>query len=94
MASVERYGEQEEVLARQQAALLRVQQLASRRYREGYSPYLEQLDAERSLLSSQLSLVQSRSDRLLASAALFQALGGGWQPPEQTAQYPSAPRLR
>lgn len=82
MASVERYGQQEEVLTRQQAALLRVQQLASRRYREGYSPYLEQLDAERSLLASQLSLVQARSDRLLASASLFQALGGGWQPLE------------
>ncbi|CAH0352121.1 MAG: efflux transporter outer membrane subunit [Sphingobium sp.] len=80
MASVERYGEQEAVLTRQQAALLRVQQLASRRYREGYSPYLEQLDAERSLLSSQLSLVQARGDRLLASTALFQAFGGGWQP--------------
>lgn len=82
MASVERYGEQEDVLTHQQAALLRVQQLASRRYREGYSPYLEQLDAERSLLSSQLSLVQARGDRLLASIALFQALGGGWQPSE------------
>ncbi|WP_448661235.1 efflux transporter outer membrane subunit [Sphingomonas sp. CJ20] len=86
MASVERYGEQEDVLTRQQAALLRVQQLASRRYREGYSPYLEQLDAERSLLSSQLSLVQARGDRLLASTALFQALGGGWQPPGRRAE--------
>ncbi|OAN59914.1 efflux transporter outer membrane subunit [Sphingomonas sp. TDK1] len=82
MASVERYGEQEALLTRQQTALLRVEQLASRRYREGYSPYLEQLDAERSLLSAQLSLVQARSDRLLASAALFQALGGGWRPSE------------
>lgn len=83
MASVERLSEQEEVLTRQQTALLRVQQLASHRYREGYSPYLEQLDAERSLLASQLSLVQSRGDRLLASTALFQAVGGGWQPSEQ-----------
>jgi len=83
MASVERYAEQEDELARQQAALLRLQQLAALRYREGYSPYLEQLDAERSLLSSQLSLVQARGDRLLASTALFQALGGGWQPSAQ-----------
>ncbi|MDR6625843.1 NodT family efflux transporter outer membrane factor (OMF) lipoprotein [Caulobacter segnis] len=83
MASVERLGEQEEVLARQQAALLRVQQLASRRYREGYSPYLEQLDAERGLLSAQLSLSQSRGDHLLASTALFQALGGGWRRSEK-----------
>lgn len=83
MASVERLREQEDVLARQQEALLRVQQLASRRYREGYSPYLEQLDAERSLLSSQLALAQSRGDRLLASTALFQALGGGWRSSDQ-----------
>lgn len=76
LASVEKLGQQEALLARQQAALERVQELASRRYREGYSPYLEQLDAERSLLSSQLSLVQSRGDRLLAATALFQALGG------------------
>ena len=83
MASVKRLGEQEDVLTRQQDALQRVQQLASRRYREGYSPYLEQLDAERSLLSSQLSLVQLRGDRLLASTALFQAVGGGWHPSDQ-----------
>lgn len=83
MASVERLGEQERVLSRQQAALARVRSLASRRYREGYSPYLEQLDAERSLLSAELSLVQSRGDRLLAAITLFQALGGGWQPERQ-----------
>lgn len=83
MASVERYAEQEDELTRQQATLLRVQQLAELRYREGYSPYLEQLDAKRSLLSSQLSLVHTRGDRLLASTALFQALGGGWQPSAQ-----------
>ena len=83
MASVKRLGQQEQVLSRQQAALARVQNIASRRYREGYSPYLEQLDAERGLLSAELSLVQSRSDRLLAAIALFQALGGGWQPARQ-----------
>lgn len=82
MASVDQLSRQEELLTRQQAALERLQALAARRYREGYSPYLEQLDAERSLLSAQLSLVQSRGDRLLASVALFQALGGGWKPVE------------
>ncbi len=81
MASVERLAQQEALLAQQQAALERVEHLASRRYREGYSPYLEQLDAERSLLSAQRSLAQLRGDRLLAATALFQALGGGWQSP-------------
>ena len=77
LAAIENFAQQEALLTRQQEALTRVRQLASLRYREGYSPYLEQLDAERSLLSAQLSLVQSRSDRLLAAAALFQALGAG-----------------
>lgn len=83
MASATRLEQQESLITGQQGALLRVQQLAARRYREGYSPYLEQLDAERSLLSAQLSLVQARGDRLLASITLFQALGGGWLPSER-----------
>jgi multidrug efflux system outer membrane protein len=83
MASVARLSQQEQALSRQQTALARVRGLASRRYREGYSPYLEQLDAERTLLSAELSLVQSRGDRLLAAITLFQAMGGGWQPERQ-----------
>ncbi|NKJ02420.1 efflux transporter outer membrane subunit [Novosphingobium sp. SG707] len=80
MASVQRLRQQEDALARQRDALARTQSLAFRRYKEGYSPYLEQLDAERSLLSADLALVQNRSDRLIAAISLFQALGGGWQP--------------
>ncbi|WP_254515963.1 efflux transporter outer membrane subunit [Novosphingobium sp. G106] len=80
MASIQRLGEQEAALSRQRGALARTQSLAFRRYKEGYSPYLEQLDAERSLLSSDLALVQNRSDRLIAAISLYQALGGGWQP--------------
>jgi outer membrane protein TolC len=51
---------------------------ATNRYRAGYSSYLEQLDAQRGLLSADLSLVQANSDRLTAAVSLFQALGGGW----------------
>lgn len=90
MASIERLNQQQELLTREQTALIRLQALAARRYREGYSPYLEQLDAERSLLSAQLSLAQSYGDRLLASAALFQALGGGWRAPEAQSQSEAA----
>lgn len=54
--------------------------LATNRYRAGYSPYLDQIDAQRNLLSVQLALVQARSDRLNASVSLYRALGGGWQP--------------
>ncbi|MEE3623586.1 efflux transporter outer membrane subunit [Nitrospirillum sp. BR 11752] len=81
LAMVQRSAEQETALLRQRDALARTLAIATSRYRAGYSPYLEQLDAERGLLSAELSLVQSRADRLSAAISLAQALGGGWRPP-------------
>src|SRR5262249_34548319 len=78
LASVRLLDEQEKALLGQRDALAHALALATRRYRAGYSPYLDQLDAERSLLSAQLSLVQSRADRLSAAVDLYRALGGGW----------------
>jgi multidrug efflux system outer membrane protein len=66
------------ILMAQRDALARTYQLASNRYRAGYSPYLEQLDAQRGLLAAELGLVQARADALNARVALYQALGGGW----------------
>ncbi|MDE1145875.1 MAG: efflux transporter outer membrane subunit [Azospirillaceae bacterium] len=80
LATVQRSAEQEEALLRQRDALARTLAIATNRYRAGYSPYLEQLDAERGLLSAELALVQSRADRLDAAITLAQALGGGWMP--------------
>jgi outer membrane protein TolC len=78
LASVRLLDEQEKALVAQRDALAHALRLATRRYRAGYSPYLDQLDAERSLLSAELSLVQSRADRLSAAVDLYRALGGGW----------------
>ncbi|MDO9367559.1 MAG: efflux transporter outer membrane subunit [Sphingopyxis sp.] len=64
----------------QRDALAEGLRLATNRYREGYSPYLEQLDAQRGLLGAELSLVQLRADALAARIQLFQAMGGGWSP--------------
>jgi len=70
---------QEDVAARHQVTALReALRIASNRYREGYSPYLDQIDAQRGLLAAQLVAVQIESDRLIAAVALYQALGGGW----------------
>lgn len=77
--AAERYlGSQERAITAQRDALARALKSATSRYREGYSPYLEQLDAERGLLASELALLQIRGDRLQAMISLFQALGGGW----------------
>ncbi|MBE1529995.1 NodT family efflux transporter outer membrane factor (OMF) lipoprotein [Sphingopyxis sp. OAS728] len=62
----------------QRNALAEGLRLATNRYREGYSPYLEQLDAQRGLLGSELSLIQLHADALSARIQLFQAMGGGW----------------
>lgn len=78
LASVRLLEEQEKELLGQRDALAHALELATRRYRAGYSPYLDQLDAERSLLSAKLSLVQSRADRLSAAVDFYRALGGGW----------------
>jgi multidrug efflux system outer membrane protein len=78
LAAVQRDGEQERSLIAERDVLSHTLVLASSRYRAGYSPYLDQLDAQRGLLSARLSLVQLHADRLNVAVALFQALGGGW----------------
>ena len=78
LAAVDRDAVQEQALNEQKASLVRALSLATNRYRAGYSTYLEQLDAQRALLGAELSVVQARADRLNATVALFQAMGGGW----------------
>ncbi|MET0309406.1 MAG: efflux transporter outer membrane subunit [Sphingomonas sp.] len=78
LSAVDRTAEQTRVIETQRVSLAEVLRLATNRYRAGYSPYLEQLDAQRALLSAELALVQARADRLAASISLYQALGGGW----------------
>ena len=65
----------------QRAAVAEVLRHAANRYRAGYSPYLEQIDAQRALLSVDLALIQLRADRLTSYVALYQALGGGTAQP-------------
>ncbi|RZL37452.1 MAG: efflux transporter outer membrane subunit [Rubrivivax sp.] len=78
LSSVARLREQRRHLEAQRAAVAEALRHAVNRYRGGYSSYLEQLDAQRSLLSAELALVQVVGDELTATVALQQALGGGW----------------
>ncbi|MDB5576590.1 MAG: efflux system, outer rane lipoprotein NodT family [Bradyrhizobium sp.] len=80
LAAARRTDEQLVLSKSQRDALAEAFRLAVNRYREGYSPYLEQLDAQRALLGAELSLVQLRADALSARIQLFQAMGGGWRP--------------
>lgn len=76
LALIDRLGAQQVALVAQRAAVADALRHATNRYRAGYSPYLEQLDAQRSLLTVDLALIQLRADRLTAYVALYQALGG------------------
>ena len=59
-------------------------ELANTRYDNGYSSYLEVLDAERSLFDSEMQLAAARSERLSSIVNVCLALGGGWKEPEET----------
>ena len=52
--------------------------LARLRYKDGYDSYLAVLTAEQTYQQARLSLVQAEAARFSDTAALFQALGGGW----------------
>ena len=65
--------------------------LARLRYDNGYSPYLDVLDAERSLFQSEMDLATARSDRLVSIVKVCMALGGGWQDDPAPGQPDSVP---
>jgi NodT family efflux transporter outer membrane factor (OMF) lipoprotein len=52
--------------------------LARRQWQDGYAGYLALLSAEQADQQSRINLVQARANRFADTAALFQALGGGW----------------
>ncbi len=52
--------------------------LTTRQMQAGYVSYLALLSAEQSYQQSVINLVQAQSNRYADTAALFQALGGGW----------------
>ncbi len=57
-------------------AVLRLSEL---RYRYGAAPYLQVLDAQRSLLDAQRGEVEARTDLYFGYIKLYRALGGGWR---------------
>ncbi len=52
--------------------------LAQRQWQDGYAGYLALLSAEQAAQLTQINLVQAQAGRYADTAALFQALGGGW----------------
>jgi multidrug efflux system outer membrane protein len=71
-------GERLQALGRQMKALQNYARLARYRYDEGYTSYLEVLDADRSLFNVELSYADGQNRLLRALIGIYKALGGGW----------------
>ena len=76
MAVLANLGQQQAALEAQQAAVADALRHARNRYRAGYTPYIEQVDAQRALLGVELSLIQVSTDELTTLVGLYQAVGG------------------
>jgi multidrug efflux system outer membrane protein len=70
--------EQLEALARQVVALKDYARLAQVRFDEGYTSYLEVLDANRSLFNAELTHAQTKAVLFRSFVNLYKAMGGGW----------------
>lgn len=52
--------------------------LAERQWKDGYAGYVVLLSAQQAWQQARITLVQAQASRFADTAALFQALGGGW----------------
>jgi len=78
LIAVSKLREQLKDQAAQLNALQRYLDLATLRYKNGYTDYLTVVDAERNLFSAQLQYVQNQGGLFIALVSLYKALGGGW----------------
>jgi multidrug efflux system outer membrane protein len=65
-------------IGRQTAALREYARLAQIRFDEGYTSYLEVLDANRSLFNAELNYAQTKAILFRSFVNLYKAMGGGW----------------
>lgn len=56
----------------------RAEELATGLYEGGLADFLSVLDVQRSVLAAESELARARTDRAVASIALYKSLGGGW----------------
>jgi len=79
LVNLRQYKAIEKIAGSKKATTKSILQIAQNRYKEGYSSYLDVLDAQRSHIAASQSFVQNRQNTLNATVDLFKSLGGGWQ---------------
>ena len=78
LAGQNRTRAQREAQVNQVDALRRYASLSLTRYKNGYSSFLEVLDAETRLFNGELSLTQTTANLFRSMVDLYKAMGGGW----------------
>jgi multidrug efflux system outer membrane protein len=73
-----RTREQLDALKMQVGSLREYARIARLRYENGYTSYIEVLDAERSLFNAELQYAQTQGVLFQALVNLYKAMGGGW----------------
>ncbi len=73
-----RTRDQLEALTRQVEALRTYARVARLRYDNGYTSYIEVLDAERNLFSAELNYTQTQGTLFQSLVNLYKVMGGGW----------------
>ena len=92
LVTIQKSRAQLEAQRRQVGTLATYARLARIRYENGYTSYIEVLDAERNLFNAQVSFTQTQSSVYAALVNLYKAMGGGWvaeadkMVPKETAQ--------
>jgi NodT family efflux transporter outer membrane factor (OMF) lipoprotein len=76
--SVAKSAEQQQVLSESVIAARRSLELASNRYREGYSDFQRVLDAQQAMFTQSERELVNQGSHVSAVIALYKALGGGW----------------
>ncbi|MGK3115318.1 efflux transporter outer membrane subunit [Candidatus Pantoea formicae] len=77
--AIRRSQEQLDELQKQEGYVAEAYRIAQNRYQNGYASYLDELDAQRTLFSTQLNIVSVKNTLLLSQIELYRSLGGGWQ---------------
>jgi NodT family efflux transporter outer membrane factor (OMF) lipoprotein len=90
LAELRILSEEETIVGRSVAAAQQSLDISTIQYRGGLTSYLQVITAQTSLLQNQREAVDVATRRLLASVALIQGLGGGWD----ASQLPSARDVR
>ena len=83
LIAVRTLREEHAARSRQVVAARNAMRLSRARYDAGVVDFLEVLDTERSLFSSELDESATRQAALSALVQLYKALGGGWTPSEE-----------